>query len=378
MVQGWLRALSRGLLTVAATALLVPAAAAQIWLAPAFPETRPRGPAAAEGAVIWSHGRSIFEEDSAAPSPLYLMPLQQNGWDTFRLNRMRASDTLEASARALSEQVQRLRRQGYRRIAVAGQSYGAFISLIAAGRTDQIDAVVGTAPAAYGSFSDFYDSWRGNADKLYPLLETVRRARVMLFFFHGDDFDPGGRGERARAILAARGIEHMIIDRPAHLTGHWAASSGLFVRRFADCIRDFIGSDSRQSPRGCDESWGRHPSGQVALPIDLRADAIRTGNQRFAGKWYGFYPNGRELVLAVENIRGDQVTAVYAIGPGVLPGQEAEWVRRSGRIDGGTLEFSEPDKNTLRYSLRPDGKLQAQWVSVDGKSSLEAVMRAMD
>ena len=140
--------------------------------------------------------------------------LRDGGWDTFRFNRMRASDTLAASARALADEVHRLKLQGYKQVALSGQSFGAFLSLMAADASDEVDAVIATAPAAYGSFSEFYDSWRSNATKLYPLLDQVRRARVMVFYFHGDDFDPGGRGERSRDILAARKLPHVVVDQP--------------------------------------------------------------------------------------------------------------------------------------------------------------------
>ncbi|HEX2152161.1 MAG TPA: hypothetical protein VHG31_09235, partial [Stellaceae bacterium] len=65
------------------------------------------------------------------------------------------------------------------------------------------------------------DSWRLNATKLYPLLEKVQRARVMVFYFHGDNFDPGGRGERSREILAKRGLGHAIIDQPGSKLSPW-------------------------------------------------------------------------------------------------------------------------------------------------------------
>jgi len=44
-----------------------------------------------------------------------------------------------------------LKHRGYRRVVLAGQSFGAFISLIAAGHSGAVDTVIGTAPAAYGS-----------------------------------------------------------------------------------------------------------------------------------------------------------------------------------------------------------------------------------
>src|SRR5260221_7142835 len=229
-------------------------ARAQLWCDPAYPGRSNLGPAKAAGAVIWSHGRSIDSEDSQAPIPPYMGTLRDGGWDTFRFNRMRASDTLAASARGLADEVHRLKLEGYKQIALAGQSFGAFLSLMAADASDEVDAVVATAPAAYGSFSEYYDSWRSNATKLYPLLEQLRRARVMVFYFHGDDFDPGGRGERSRDILSARWLGYAVLDQPAFLTGHLASSSGQFLRRYGTCIPQSAGNanlsdEQTRSPR---------------------------------------------------------------------------------------------------------------------------------
>ncbi len=235
------------------SALAGPASAHDgIWLDPALPNRPALGPDKAKGAIIWSHGRSITSEDSQAPTPPYMAALRDGGWDTFRLNRMRDSDSLLASAHALAEEVARLKEKGYRRVALTGQSFGAFLALMAADASDQVDAVIATAPAAYGSFSDYYESWRSNATKLYPLLEQVRRARVMVFYFHGDDFDPGGRGERTQEILAAHHLEHVVIDQPPQLTSHWAATTPLFVRRYARCMLGFLEAARIEGEARCD------------------------------------------------------------------------------------------------------------------------------
>ncbi|HZB93548.1 MAG TPA: hypothetical protein VE397_19020 [Stellaceae bacterium] len=211
-----------------------------LWLAPAIPGEPELGPARAAGAVIWSHGRSVDSEDSTAPTPPYMAALKAGGWDTFRFNRMRVADTLENSAEGLVEVVRRLKQEGYRQVALTGQSFGGFIALMAADASNQVDSVVVTAPAAYGSFSDYYGSWRNNATKLYPLYQEVRHARVMAFYFHGDDFDPGGRGDRTRAILRARDLPHVVIDQPPLLTTHWAASTAQFATLYGDCILGFL------------------------------------------------------------------------------------------------------------------------------------------
>lgn len=234
----------RNLLVVAVAVIVASAptlpARAQFWLEPTQPSRPTLGPGKAAGAVIWSHGRSIDSEDSQAPTPPYMAGLREGGWDTFRFNRKRVADTLSASAEALAEQVHRLKQQGYRQVALAGQSFGAFLSFMAADASDDVDAVIATAPAAYGSFSEFYDSWRSNATKLYPLIERVRRARVILFYFHGDDFDPGGRGERSRSILSSRKLQYVVVDQPPQLTSHWAAATPQFAHLYGGCILGFL------------------------------------------------------------------------------------------------------------------------------------------
>src|SRR5579862_3108453 len=98
---------------------------------------------------------------------------------------------------------------------------------------------------------------------------TGSNGRGMLFFFHGDDFDPGGRGIEARAILARRGLGFAVVDQPAYLTGHWIASSGAFLRRFGDCIRDFVDDDGLHGEFSCRPVWGEAPSADLRLPLDL-------------------------------------------------------------------------------------------------------------
>jgi dienelactone hydrolase len=357
------------------------AAAQQIRLEPAFADQKPLAPDVAKGAVIWSHGRSVNSEDSLSPTPYYMSLLQDSGWAAYRLNRMRDGDTLQDSSRALVQQVRQLKQRGYKKVVLTGQSFGAFLSLMAADASDDVDAVVATSPAAYGNFSEFYDSFRRNATNFYPLLENVRHARVMLFFFHGDDFDPGGRGDRSREILRARHIEHMVVDQPPFLTGHWAASTGLFVRRYGDCIRNFIEAKALQGDEDCSGNWGQTPSKQIALPATLQATPVNQSfpvENPFVGKWYGFYGNGREVLLAVEKVRQDDVTAIYGLGPGLQPDQKSEWVRRNGKLSDDELVFKEKGRNTLKYRLRDDGKLDASWISSDGKVSMETVLRRID
>jgi dienelactone hydrolase len=271
------RHLGMGLLVLTVSAVLgASPARAQLWLDAAVPNDTPLGPAKALGAIIWSHGRSADSEDSMAPSPPYMTTLRDGGWDAFRFNRRRDGDTLDSSAHGLVEEVHRLKQQGYRQVALAGQSFGAFLALMAADATDEVDAVIVTAPAAYGSFSDFYGSWRSNATRLYPLFEQVHRARVMAFYFHGDDFDPGGRGERTSAILAAHNLPHLVVDQPARLTTHWAAATPAFAKLYAGCILGFLAAAKIGEDAQCVDT-GFSPGVETAAPA---APVARIGASR--------------------------------------------------------------------------------------------------
>ena len=356
------------------------------------------GPAKAKGVIVWSHGRSINAEDSESPSPAYLTALRDDGWDVMRFDRMSHGDTLSDSTKRLVDYTAQLKHDGYKQVILSGQSFGAFLSLMAADASSQVDGVVATAPAAYGSFDEFYDSWRLNATKLYPLLEQVKRARVMMFYFHGDDFDPGGRGERSRAILSQRGVGYAVVDQPAYLSGHWASSTGLFLRRYGGCIRDFANNEKLKSELACEPVWGSTPSAELKLPPELAdpklarntaaaaaptgsaspatADGKATGG--FRDVWYGFYPNGREVLFGVETAHGDDLSAVYAIGPSVDNKHPAAWTRRKGRVVEDSFVFEEKSKSTLRLHPRQDGGLSATWISADGKTSMTAHLKPID
>ena len=347
------------------------------------------GPHHAKGVVIWSHGRSRHSEDSTAPSPPYLQILREDGWDLMRFDRLRVNDTLAESSERLAAHVAELKAKGYRQVVLAGQSFGGFLSLMAADASNQVDSVIATAPAAYGQFDDDNDLWRQNAAKLYPLIEKVKSARVMLFFFHDDDFDPGGRGDRSREILAARGLGYAVVDQPSYLTGHWAASTGLFMRRFGSCVRDFADATGLTRSFDCDPRWGVAPSAALKLPSELTEFGASGGTVAPVAEhpgvppmtvrtWYGFYANGREVLLALESAKGDNLIAIYAVGPSVDDKFPATYGRRVGREVHGDYVFSETGKNVLRFHPRPDGGLIASWTSADGKQSLTAQMRRID
>jgi dienelactone hydrolase len=208
-----------------------------------------RGPAAAKGAMIWSHGANGFamKEGKDSPTPPLAALFREEGWDVFRLNRDAISEDemrLGAGA-ALAERAADLKSQGYRRIILAGQSAGAWASLVAAGRSADVDAVFALAPACCGtpagSQSPFFLM---NRDVLYTRLEQLRHGRVVVFFPRGDPYDLPGRSTEAERILSQDGVHHLVIDHPAGLSGHGAGQSVAFARRYGRCMLAIAETDA--------------------------------------------------------------------------------------------------------------------------------------
>jgi dienelactone hydrolase len=355
------------------------AAALDARLVPAFEESSGRDPASSRGVVVWSHGRSLDAEEMQSRTPLYLRVMRDAGWDVVRFERKRVGDTLPASSAELARRAEELKGQGYRRVVLAGQSFGAFLSLMAAGRTDAVDTVLATAPAAFGTHADSFQTWRLNATQLYAVLGEVRRARVALFFFHGDAFDPGGRADRSAEILARRGVETLVVDQPADLPGHNVAATGLFARRFGACLARFAEGGRVPTAEECEQPWGDAPGPEIAAPLPLTVSlASSRPRHPLERRWHGFYVNGREILLTVDSVEGSRVRATYALGPGVDPEHAPEAVSRVGRLDGDELVFDEPGRNPLRFKPRYDGRLAGTWSEVEGGARLTTVLRPLD
>lgn len=352
---------------------------AETRLGPGYPEVRLLGPQKAQGAVIWNHGTSTYYaalDSSKSAIPSFVTLMRDDHWDVFRLDRPPEGESPNTSTEALLEAVGRLKTEGYRRIVLMGQSAGAWISLIAAGKSTDIYAVIATAPAYYGVDRPRFTM---NASALYDYLDDIKSARVMIAFFNDDPFDPGGRGARADAILGRHGVPHLIVDRPDGLNGHGASSSALFYHRFAPCLRAMVGDGAVPERRNCETDWGSKPSGEVQLPADLAIARSGAGPAApLLGKWWGVYPNGLETVLAVERVQNEAVQAVYATGP--IPGvtSKSSYERITGEFNGGTLTFQQPGKPALHYRLRADGSLDAEWVSSNGARRTTAVLRPLE
>jgi dienelactone hydrolase len=367
---------------VLAAALFAAPAFAQTELLPGLPDHPMRGPGAAKGAVIWNHGKAPLADASSSPIDGYTETLREAGWDIFRLNRKGMGDNQHDSPAALGEAVDKLHHDGYARIVLAGQSYGAWTSFLVAAKRDDLHAIIATAPAAYGTWDRNFGGYDKNARYLYDMVEEMKPTRVMIFLFARDDFDPGGRGQRLESILRERAIAHKLIDQPPDLAGHGSAHSRLFTGRYGSCIADFIDPEKDADKAACEANWGHDPTGDLRFSPDARVMEpgrdVPPGLAGLSGRWWGWYPNGREVEVVVTSVTADQATMLYGVGPGGNVDSKADIASRTATPGEGGIVSMKPHAATI--ILRPEGNGRATviWKAAEGATTLEAVLRRVD
>lgn len=378
----------RRLLTTLAALFLFTSAAAAQGLERGYADRAVRGPGTAQGAVIYTPGLSRDSEPITA-TPYVVDDLQAAGWDVFRFAPP-AGGVIETAVAALSDAVGDLRGRGYRRIALVGQSFGGWISLAAARPPGApLDAVVALAPAAFGARGESPE-WTANATGLYPLAEAVTAKRVLVFLFRGDPYDPGGRGERLRTIFERRGLVAAVIDDPHDLAGHSAGLTRAFARRFGPCIRDFITRATAGTLFACP---GPSPAALAGFAVPEKLQAVAPPEDTdpalapMAGRWYGTYATGRDVLFIVRKVEMDRIRAVYAFGP-VIRGvnsasrsDEGGYTERRGVFDPktGVVRFAEAESDTvIECRLLAEDVLAFAIVNRTQGEPLRAVLRRVD
>lgn len=205
-----------------------------------------RGPQLATGLLVWSHGYMAGRNSTdSAPQP-WVGHFTRAGYDLYRFDREWIADWA-SDATALADAVARAKAMGYRRVILAGQSAGAWVSLAALQRGAAADGVISIAAAHHGVVEKMRDQTRARSEWQH-VLEGIRRGpRLVVVNFADDAYDVGGRMDDARSIFAQTGVEADIIDAPEGFKGHNAADSA-FARKFGACLASFIETGKKQPP----------------------------------------------------------------------------------------------------------------------------------
>jgi hypothetical protein len=204
-----------------------------------------KGPQAAPGLVVWSHGYMSGVDATANAAQWHVGYF--SGYDMYRFDREWIRDW-PGDATALAEAVRQARSMGYKRIVLAGQSAGAWVSIAATMRGAPVDGVISTAAAHHGELKDMRDpsiplsEWKTIVNGIKP------GPRLVVINFAKDTYDVGSRMEAAKAAFAANGVDAVVIAEPVGFEGHNAGNNIAFSRKFGACIKVFIDTSVRRAP----------------------------------------------------------------------------------------------------------------------------------
>ena len=206
-----------------------------------------KGPQAAAGLIVWSHGYMLGVDATVSAPQGQVAYFTTAGYDLYRFDRQYIRDW-PGDATALADAVRQAKAMGYRRVILAGQSAGAWVSLAATMRGAPVDGVISVSAAHHGEVKDMRDVSVARSEWQQIVRAIKPGPRVIVVIFKDDTYDVGGRTGDASAAFAASGVEFMVLAYPPGFSGHGAANSSDFPRKFGACIHDFIETGARQPP----------------------------------------------------------------------------------------------------------------------------------
>lgn len=349
------------------------------WTEWGFCDLGPHGPHAAQGIVIWNHGLSGTSAELKAPPALALRILHARGWDVVKIIRNNLGETESSLARAAArteEEIRLQRSRGYRRVVLAGQSFGGYVSLETAADRRDVFAVVAMAPGVTS---------RGGVDRLDPsvterLLAESKAGRIAVVFPPADEvLNTSARGPGAGKVLVRRGQPYLLVDETASaISGHGGATGGRFALRYGICLAEFLAADPA-------------PPGHFPCPVGREADAAR--DLLLRGRWAGVGPLPAAMALPEAHasftglwfgLLGETVVVTGLVEPEAGMPQviyRAVAARASGgryvaRADGGRLHATLGRDPAPTITLTPGagGAMELAWVSADGRRTLRGAL----
>ena len=325
------------------------------------------GPDRAVGIVIWNHGISGTGPQYQVPPALMMRLLQVKGWDVIKINRNNLGETsVEASLRRAVgrtlDEVKAQRKRGYRRVVLAGQSFGGYISLEAAEAEKDLFGVVAMAPGVVLRGGGSFGLDGAVTDRL---LQGIRAERLAVVFPAADSmFGSVERGRSAVKILRPRIGPWLLLDETSGISGHAGATGGRFSLRYGTCLVEFLSPDEVPGGRfSCPESkpWEatRELLGWPSSVKPVSESSIPSAIAALNGTWYGLLG---ESVVAFALVGGSEVD------PGVL--YRAATPRVSGGMFSPTVSGPEvhvrlPSKAEIIVTPGPGEAATLTWISAD-------------
>lgn len=333
------------------------------------------GPDRANGIIIWNHGISGTNPSWRAPAPPAFRLLQARGWDVIMLKRHHLAETmpggpLNRSVERTLQEAAAQRKFGYRKVVLAGQSFGGYVTLEAIDTSPDVFAAIALAPGVRPSSA----AGRFDATTVEEILQHARVGRLALVFPKNDAlFGNNARGERAQPILARREFPYLMIDETSEITGHGGGASGRFALRYGLCLAEFLGAPTLPAGRfSCPtpgDDWqvvrellmrpGEKVPGLAVDPSTVPAAVLSLIGLRWALLGDSLVlvapvgdPRGVRLLYRSSGSAGGVYDAMIAGGSilAVLPNKSSVVLSQDG---GGTITWTSSDRSVvLKAPLR--------------------------
>jgi hypothetical protein len=325
------------------------------------------GPERALGIVIWNHGISGTSPQYQVPPALVMRLLQAKGWDVIKINRNNLGETsAEASLRRAVdrtlEEVKAQRQRGYRRIVLAGQSFGGYITLEAAEAEKDVFGVVAIAPGVVLRGGGSFGLDGAVTDRL---LQRIGAGRVAIVFPAADStFGNVERGPSAVKILRSRVGPWLLLDETSGITGHGGATGGQFSLRYGTCLMKFLSPDELPSGRfSCPESnpWeaAQEVLGWPSSVTPVSESSIPGAVTALTGTWYGLLGESIVAFALVDGTDGGLNVLYRAATPRVSGGIFLS------TVSGQEVHVRLPSKAEIIVVPHPDGAATLTWISAD-------------
>ncbi|HTR83019.1 MAG TPA: hypothetical protein VMI56_00975 [Reyranella sp.] len=206
-----------------------------------------KGPQAAAGLIVWSHGYMGGKDATTSAPQGEVANFTMAGYDLYRFDRQWIRDW-PGDATALVDAVRQARTMGYKRVVLAGQSAGGWVSMAAAYRGAAVDGVISVSAAHHGEVKDMRDVSFAKHEWHQIVAGIKPGPRFFVVNFKDDTYDPGGRMDDAKAAFAASGVDAVIVAYPDGFSGHGAGGTAAFPRKYGSCIHGFIETGARVPP----------------------------------------------------------------------------------------------------------------------------------
>jgi hypothetical protein len=199
------------------------------------------GPQAAAGVILFAHGRAANNVDRRGEQPQpWVRQFNNARYDVWRFDRDPKHDLVRPAASWLRADLAELRRRGYRRIVIAGQSRGGWNALMMLNEPGLADVAIAIAPAAHGTRGS--PGHLRQLDDLRQIVDAAAspRTRVAVVHFQDDPYeaDPAGRAGIVQQLRDRVGAL-LVLDGPENLPGHGAGATVTFNDRYGACLLAF-------------------------------------------------------------------------------------------------------------------------------------------